>query len=133
MMSAGIDPVGRGPFGVIIVVVSGKRVQVPETQKGASSRSVDREEAPVAQVAKVRGNRLCAPRMHVVLGSCQIRGTVREMIRPALHGFRDDARTAIQAAPDYFVWWYTTKSIGLCVAVAALTFMLGRASKKDCR
>ena len=67
-------------------------------------------------------------RMHAVLGTCQIRGTVEGMIQPRLHGFSDDARTAIQAAPDYFVWWYTAKSIGLCVAVAAFTFMLGRAS-----
>jgi hypothetical protein len=49
-----------------------------------------------------------------------------------LHGFADDARQAITANPDYFVWWYTAKSIGLCVAVAALTFMLGRASRR-CR
>lgn len=54
------------------------------------------------------------------------------MIQPQLHGFQDDARKAITAAPDYFVWWYTAKSIGLCVAVAALTFMVGRASK-GCR
>lgn len=47
-----------------------------------------------------------------------------------LDGFADDARQAITTNPDYFVWWYTAKSIGLCVAVAALTFMLGRASKR---
>lgn len=103
--------------------------------------------------------------MRWVLGTCQIRGTVRGMVRPydprvcgggygitgrgpfvsaeevragalthgellgsRLYGFKEDARIAIQTAPDYFVWWYTAKSIGLCVAVAALTFMLGRAS-----
>lgn len=49
-----------------------------------------------------------------------------------LEGFADDARKAIVTNPDYFVWWYTAKSIGLCVAVAALTFMMGRASK-GCR
>lgn len=52
------------------------------------------------------------------------------MIRPTLTGFADDARKAIVTNPDYFVWWYTTKSIALCVAVAGLTFMLGRASCK---
>lgn len=52
------------------------------------------------------------------------------MIRPTLTGFADDARKAIVENPDYFVRWYTAKSIGLCVAVAALTFMLGRASCK---
>lgn len=50
-----------------------------------------------------------------------------------LAGFSDDARKAIQTAPDYFVWWYTAKSIGLAVVFAAFTFMLGRASRKDCR
>lgn len=47
-----------------------------------------------------------------------------------LVGFSDDARHAIQTAPDYFVWWYTAKSIGLAVTLAALTFMVGRASCK---
>ena len=46
-------------------------------------------------------------------------------------GFADDARTAIQQAPEYFVWWYTAKSIGLAVVFAAFTFMLGRASVKQ--
>ena len=54
------------------------------------------------------------------------------MIRPTLTGFADDARKAITTNPDYFVWWYTVKSIGLCAAVAALTFMIGRSSK-GCR
>lgn len=52
------------------------------------------------------------------------------MVRPQLTGFADDARQAITTNPDYFVWWYTAKSIGLCVAVAALTFVMGRASCK---
>ena len=52
------------------------------------------------------------------------------MVRPQLTGFADDARQAITTTPDYFVRWYTIKSIGLCVAVAALTFMMGRASCK---
>jgi len=47
-----------------------------------------------------------------------------------MQGFSDDARTAIQKAPDYFVWWYTVKSVGLGVAVAALGFMIGRATAK---
>lgn len=44
--------------------------------------------------------------------------------------FSDDARTAITVAPDYFVRWYTIKSIGLGVVVAAFAFMLGRATVK---
>lgn len=47
-----------------------------------------------------------------------------------LGGFSDDARKAITTNPDYFVWWYTVKSVGLCVAFAGLAFMLGRASVK---
>lgn len=49
-----------------------------------------------------------------------------------LVGFSDDARHAMQASPDYFVWWYTAKSIGLGVVAAALAFMVGRATKR-CR
>jgi hypothetical protein len=44
--------------------------------------------------------------------------------------FQADARQAIQVAPDYFVWWYTVKSVGLGVAVAALAFVIGRATVK---
>jgi len=47
-----------------------------------------------------------------------------------LGSFQSDARQAIQAAPDYFVWWYTVKSVGLGVAFAALAFMVGRATAK---
>ncbi len=52
------------------------------------------------------------------------------MIRPQaqLGSFSSDARQAIQATPDYFVWWYTVKSVGLCVMAAGLAFMIGRAT-----
>lgn len=82
--------------------------------------------------SRVRGNRLCESQHALRLGDLSNRDRVKEMIRPQLHGFADDARRAITTNPDYFVWWYTAKSIGLCVAVAALTFMLGRSSK-ECR
>jgi len=52
------------------------------------------------------------------------------MIRPQLGSFSTDARTAITVAPDYFVRWYTIKSIGLGVVAAALAFMIGRATVK---
>lgn len=52
----------------------------------------------------------------------------------ALRGsFSDDARTAMTVAPDYFVRWYTIKSIGLGVVAAALAFMIGRATVNRCR
>lgn len=62
----------------------------------------------------------------------QLEAGMREAARRTmgLDGFADDARKAIVTNPDYFVWWYTTKSIALCVAVAGLTFMMGRASCK---
>lgn len=43
-------------------------------------------------------------------------------------GFADDAKKAIASAPNYFVKWYTIKSIGLGFVGAGLAFMLGRAS-----
>ncbi len=52
------------------------------------------------------------------------------MIQPQLGDFSSDARLAITVAPDYFVRWYTIKSIGLGVVAAGLAFMLGRASVK---
>jgi len=47
-----------------------------------------------------------------------------------LGSFSSDARLAIQASPDYFIKWYTIKSIGLGVVAAALAFMIGRATAK---
>jgi len=41
--------------------------------------------------------------------------------------FSSDARQAMQASPDYFLWWYTVKSIGLGVVAAGLAYMIGRA------
>jgi hypothetical protein len=43
-----------------------------------------------------------------------------------LAGFSDDAKRAITSNPDYFVWWYTTKSLALCAAVAALAYYVGK-------
>lgn len=49
---------------------------------------------------------------------------------PPLGDFHADARTAIVQAPDYFVWWYTAKSIGLGVAVGLIGFLIGRATAR---
>ena len=40
--------------------------------------------------------------------------------------FHEDARTAMTANPDYFVWWYSAKSIALVAAVAWGAYLLGR-------
>jgi len=55
------------------------------------------------------------------------------LIRAGLGDFAADARTAITVAPDYFVRWYTIKSIGLGVVAAGLAFMIGRATVKGRR
>jgi len=49
----------------------------------------------------------------------------------SLGSWSGEARKAMESAPDYFVWWYTVKSVGLGVAAAALAFMVGRASAKE--
>jgi ElaB/YqjD/DUF883 family membrane-anchored ribosome-binding protein len=50
--------------------------------------------------------------------------------REQLGDFSADARTAIKQAPDYFVWWYTAKSIGLGLAVGVIGFLIGRATAR---
>ena len=41
-------------------------------------------------------------------------------------GIGDDAEAAVRASPRYFMAWYTVKSVGLCVAVAAVAYLIGR-------
>ena len=43
-----------------------------------------------------------------------------------LAGFSEDAKKAITENPDYFVWWYTVKSVGLGVVAAYAAYLLGR-------
>jgi hypothetical protein len=43
-----------------------------------------------------------------------------------LRGWSDNAREAMQRAPDYFVWWYTVKSIGLGLAAGLVGYLIGR-------
>jgi hypothetical protein len=52
----------------------------------------------------------------------------RDWSLDSVAGWGDDARRAMAASPDYFVWWYTAKSIGLGVMASALAFAMGRAS-----
>lgn len=40
--------------------------------------------------------------------------------------FSSDAKTAILANPDYFVRWYTVKSLALVAAVAGVAYMVGK-------
>jgi hypothetical protein len=50
-----------------------------------------------------------------------------------LGSFADDGKRAIAASPDYFLKWYTIKSVGLGVVAAGLAFMIGRATAKGGR
>lgn len=47
----------------------------------------------------------------------------------SLNGWSDDARKAIVENPDYFVWWYTAKSVGLALTFAALCYVVGKNSR----
>jgi hypothetical protein len=38
----------------------------------------------------------------------------------------DDAKAAMLATPDYFLWWYTAKSLALVAAVAAVAYYVGK-------
>ena len=41
-------------------------------------------------------------------------------------GWTDNAKRAIQQNPDYFVWWYTVKSVGLGVVGAVAAYYIGK-------
>lgn len=41
-------------------------------------------------------------------------------------GFTADGKAAIAASPDYFLWWYSAKSIALVVAIAGMAYYIGR-------
>ena len=43
-----------------------------------------------------------------------------------LEGWSDDARKAITENPDYFVWWYTKKSMAVVAFACAATYFAGR-------
>lgn len=38
----------------------------------------------------------------------------------------DDAKKAMQENPDYFIWWYTVKSVGLGVVAAVAAYYIGK-------
>lgn len=51
--------------------------------------------------------------------------------KAALSGWTDDARKAMQASPDYFVWWYTVKSVGLGVVAAWAAYLYGKSKGRS--
>ncbi|MFZ2152103.1 MAG: hypothetical protein WAV09_03285 [Minisyncoccia bacterium] len=49
------------------------------------------------------------------------------MKRPRkLNGWSSDAKKAITENPDYFVWWYTVKSVGLGVVACIAAYYIGK-------
>ena len=48
----------------------------------------------------------------------------------SIDGWGDEARKAMAAAPDYFIVWYTIKSVGLGIVASGLAFMLGKESAR---
>ena len=47
------------------------------------------------------------------------------IIQRDLHGFTEDAKAAMAASPDYFVWWYTAKSMALVAALGTIAYLVG--------
>jgi hypothetical protein len=43
-------------------------------------------------------------------------------------GWTENAKAAMQASPDYFVWWYTVKSLGLVAVAIVAAYALGKSS-----
>jgi len=41
-------------------------------------------------------------------------------------GWTDDAKKAMVDNPDYFVWWYTTKSLALVAAAVTAAYYIGK-------
>lgn len=41
-------------------------------------------------------------------------------------GWTDNAKRAMQENPDYFVWWYTAKSVGLGIVAAVAAYYIGK-------
>lgn len=50
--------------------------------------------------------------------------------RARLDSFTENGKAALQASPDYFLWWYTVKSVGLGIVGAYAAYLLGKASAK---
>lgn len=48
--------------------------------------------------------------------------------RVAYGSWASDARQAMTDNPDYFVWWYSAKSIGLALVFGAFCYQLGKNS-----
>ena len=66
----------------------------------------------------------------MIIKAQQLANQVTSHVGHQFGDFESDARMAITRAPDYFMWWYTVKSIGLGVAVGVIGFLIGRATAR---
>lgn len=48
------------------------------------------------------------------------------IVRRQLHGWTDDAVKAMQASPNYFIWWDRWKTVALMGALGALAYQVMR-------
>ncbi len=60
--------------------------------------------------------------------SCELKTNVRTEFS-GLAGFTEDGTAAIAASPNYFLAWYSVKSILLVGVAAALAYQLGKAAR----
>jgi hypothetical protein len=44
-------------------------------------------------------------------------------------GWSDDAKQAMTDNPDYFVWWYTAKSLALVAVSVTTAYYMGKNSR----
>ena len=51
---------------------------------------------------------------------------IERRMTAATSSFTSNARQAMKRNPDYFVWWYTVKSVGLAVAVGFAAYYAGK-------
>ena len=48
-----------------------------------------------------------------------------------MNGFSEDASRAVQQNPEYFMAWYTLKSLALVVAIGAVCYYVGKEHGRD--
>lgn len=51
---------------------------------------------------------------------------IESKFKAAEQTWTENARRAMNQNPNYFVWWYTVKSIGLAVAVGVACYYAGK-------
>lgn len=74
------------------------------------------------------------PHLHVMAPCCTPQARLNPPSLAKLGTWADDARRALTESPDYFLTWYTAKSLGFCIATAALAYYVGKeAARRELR